>query len=172
MEEDTEGGIEVIHSPNPSTQHTSPGFEKNPFPFTWYYRTEVHNRTDRPVRVEWFEAYSLVRGRWVPNNVKGRQLTHGDFMGWYADEDGLNEDGTIPPGGYAVCGVNWHGRRRPWSCRLKWVYRAVDDQGNEFEAEEEIRTKMILNGRSVLWLITWLAIIGLLVWYVFHRRSI
>lgn len=127
----------------------------------WYYRTEVRNTTDSPLRVVWFEAYSRALGRWSAGNIKGRTLTHADFREWYSDEDGLLEDGSIPPGGAAICSVNWHGSRRPWASRTKWAFKALDQSGNEYYAEAEVVPKAIVNLKSVLWVL----LVGALVIY-------
>ncbi len=112
-------GFYVVYEPNPCNQHSVAEFPVNPAPFMWYYRTEVRNTTDSPLRVVWFEAYSRDFGKWEPGNITGRTLTHEDFCEWYSDENGLWEDGTIPPGGAAICDINWHGGRVPWSPRIK-----------------------------------------------------
>src|SRR5690242_10243744 len=116
--------LEVVHTPNPCDQHRSDSFEKDPFLFMWYYRTEVRNNTDRPLRVVKFEGYMKVFGRWVPNNIKRRELTNEDFRQWYGDENGQPSPGAIPPGGKAVCAVNWWGGNSPVPQRTKWVYHA------------------------------------------------
>lgn len=124
----------------------------------WYYRTEVRNTTDSPLHVVWFEAYSRVLGKWSAGNIKGRTLTHADFREWYSDEDGLLEDGAIPPGGAAICSVNWHGSWRPWSRRVKWAFKALDQSGEEYYAEAALRCKAIVTVKSVLWLLVLVAL--------------
>ncbi|MEX0774111.1 MAG: hypothetical protein WD042_00210 [Phycisphaeraceae bacterium] len=118
----------------------------------WYYRTEVRNNTDRPLTVVAFEGYSLYDGVWVSNNVKRRELNADDFRQWYGDGNGRPASGAIPPGGVAVCTVNWHGATRPWSGRTKWVYQAVDDQGHEYHAEAEVHSRFAWTRRTVAWL--------------------
>ena len=74
------------------------------------------------------------------------------------------------PGESAVCAVNWHGGYRPWGRRTKWAFRAVDEAGTRFDAEAEIRSKIILNRRSVTWAIALLALLAaLLLGLVFQR---
>lgn len=144
--------LEVIHTPNPCDQHASDCFPKDPFPFMWYYRTEVRNNTDVPLRVVSFEAYLRIGGRWMPRNVKNCILDGDDFRQWYGGPDGEPASGPIPPRSSAVCQVNWHGTRAPWSPRCKWVYKAVDDQGNQLEAEAEVVAKMVRSAKALRWL--------------------
>jgi len=100
----------------------------------WYYRTDVKNTLDVPLRVVWFEAYHVENGKWIPGNVTGRTLTAKDFGEWYGDGDRI-VDGVIPPRGTATDGRNWHGSMRPKSDPVKWAYKAIDPSGVEHYAE-------------------------------------
>ena len=158
--------LEVVHIPNPCDQHESGAFRKNPFPFMWYYRTEVRNNTGKPLEVVWFESYFLRSRQWVPANIKGRELTAEDFRQWYADADG-----PIPPGGIAVCSVNWHGGSRPWSCRTKWAYRAVDADGKEYTAEAEVIARLVRTPKAFLWLAVRVAMVAALIWFILSNAT-
>jgi len=100
----------------------------------WYYRTEVRNTLDVPLRVVWFEAFHQEEGQWVPGNITGRTLTGQDFSEWYHDGDKI-VGGVIPPRGAAVDARNWHGSSVPTREPVKWAYRAVDPSGKEHYAE-------------------------------------
>jgi len=157
--------LEVVHTPNPCDQHAMQVFPKDPFPFMWFYRTEVRNPTGTPLRVVALEAYLWKRGRgWVVRNVMGRPLNEEDFRRWYGDENGAPTQGAIAPGGSAVCPVNWHGGHNPWYCRVKWWYRAVDDEGKAYEAESEVVSKFILNWKTAWWVVLRLLAVAGVVW--------
>ena len=164
MEARIEGrqGLEVIHKPNPCDQHQSDYFPRDPFPFMWYYRTEVRNNTNMPLRVVWFEAYRRRWFTWVPGNVTGRELTNDNFQKWYGDGGNLTEDGSIPAGESAVCAANWHGGWLQWSRRVNWAFKAVDEAGSEHFAEAEVRSSFIWNVKSVLLLVAVLAVFTIL----------
>ncbi len=104
------------------------------FQFMHYYRTEITNTSDRPLRIVWFEGYEQVDGVWYPGNVLGRALRGGDFANWYT-EGHPTPNGVIPPGKTGVCDVNYHGNNSPGKMTVKWAYIAVDDEGNDFYAE-------------------------------------
>ncbi|MCP5550594.1 MAG: hypothetical protein H7A53_06870 [Akkermansiaceae bacterium] len=104
----------------------------------WLYRTEVHNDSDRRMRVVWFEFYYLDDGKWHGINVRNRPLGNADFLQWFGDDgDGLSEDGWLEPGAVAVCDPNWHFAFGSVLNPVKWSYLAVDETGREtlFEAE-------------------------------------
>lgn len=136
------------HEPNPCDQNTSPEVAQPPFPFMWYYRTEVMNTGETSLRITEFECYVRHGGRWVAGNLRGRPLTGVDFAQWYA---GAGSDGTIAPGATAVCRLNWHGRPRPWSSPVRWVYQAVDHDGNSVETEATVQPVPIRNEQAVAW---------------------
>ena len=142
--------LEVRHAPNPCGAAAGP-HRPTSYPFRWCYRTEVRNNTDRPLRVVQFQAFRYERGRWAPGNTKGRVLTHDDFRQWYGDGR-PGWDGVIPPHEAAVCDPNWSGALAPWAGRMKWAYRAVDDQGREYEAEGIVRLRFVWNQATLRWL--------------------
>ncbi len=124
----------VVHTPNPCDTHHSEAFKEDPFPYMWYYRTEVRNFSAVPLRIVWFEGYSQINGTWVANNVKKRLLTGKDFVEWYSDGSPC-PGGVIQPGTAAVCDPSWHGSDKPQSGPMKWAYKAVDPSGREYYAE-------------------------------------
>lgn len=85
-----------------------------PFRYMHYYPTEVRNVSDRPLKFVWFEGYGAAGDAWYPGNVLGRALREEEFSAWYTEGDTITH-GTIPPGGTAVCDVNWHGSNSPGS---------------------------------------------------------
>lgn len=144
----TSPALTARHTPNPCDQHSAEGVTTDPFPFMWYYRTEVTNHSDRPLRIVEFECFVRRGGRWVAGNLRGRSLVGTDFAEWYS---GAQPDGTIAPGATAVCRRNWHGRPRPWSSRVKWVYVAVDDAGTHHSADAVVTPSPIRSERAVEW---------------------
>lgn len=127
-------GLVVTCSPNPCDQHTHPTVPRPHLPFMWFYRTEVRNTLDVPLRVFKFEAFSWDGQRWVAGNIMGRELTAHDFSEWYPDGDRI-VDGVIPAGGTAVDARNWHGSEQPSRAPVKWAYWATDPAGTEHYAE-------------------------------------
>jgi hypothetical protein len=121
--------LTVVHLPP-----TGRPLAKPPFRYMDYYRTEVRNQSERPLKIVWFEGFSRVDGRWVPGNVLGRVLRGKTFSRWYTEGDPV-ENGVIPPGKTAVCDVNWHGSNSPAPLNGKWAFIAVDDTGNDYFVE-------------------------------------
>jgi hypothetical protein len=139
------GALTVRHTPNPCDVHRSAKDPNPPAPYMWYYRTDVKNNLDVPLRVIWFEGYTQVNGRWVANNILGRTLTAADFSQWYTEGDPV-VDGVIKPGQTATCDPNWHASTSPKGMRVKWAYKAAAPDGQEHYAEGivesvSIRTK-------------------------------
>jgi hypothetical protein len=126
----------VTHSPNPSNLHTSEYFPKPPYPYMWYYRTEVKNTSDRDLKVIWFEGYFEYNGQWYGSNVRNMVLRNGIFRKWYGD--GKSNDEWIKPGESRVCDPNWHGASGPKGYRSKWAFIAIDRYGNDYFAEAVI----------------------------------
>jgi hypothetical protein len=108
--------------------------EQQSCPYVRFYRTDVTNNTQRPIRVMWFEAFFEHDGIWIASNVRGRPLRADDFLDWYGGED-LTDDGWLRPGGTASCRVNWHWLATPDERSAKWAYVAVDGHGNGYFAE-------------------------------------
>lgn len=133
-----EGALLVEHFPNPTDAHTSSISQKPPFPYVWFYRTEVTNKLDKPLKIVRFESYFWVRNRWAAANVLRRPLTTEVFLRWYGDGEGGKQDGWLQPGTKAVCDINWHGFYVPYAPKAKWVFYAVDEQGSKYQGEGEL----------------------------------
>jgi hypothetical protein len=130
-----ERGLVATHTLNPGAAHSSPDFKESPFPYMWYYRTELRNTTDRSLQIVWFEGYHENEdGEWHPKNVLNRPLGGEDFAAWYT-EGVPCPAGVIPPGATAVCDPNWHGSEQPHLPRTKWAYAATDPDGQVYYAE-------------------------------------
>jgi len=129
--------LEVIH-----LEPTGAPLANAPYPYMWYYRTEVHNRSSRPLRIVWFEAYTQHEGVWYANGVLRRTMRGRDFSNWYTEGD-KTENGLLPPGAVAACDVNWHGFDSPHQPRSKWAFIAVDDKGNDYFVEAVVSTNIL-----------------------------
>lgn len=138
-------GLLVSHSPNPCDVHSTAGRRKPPFPYMWYYRTEVRNDTDQPIRITQFECYFDRGSNWVPGNILNRPLTATDFSRWYT-EGARVQRGWIPPHTTAVCDPNWHGMATPSCPRCKWTFDGVDAKGKTYHAEAEIESVPVKQG--------------------------
>ena len=120
----------------------SPPFKRAPFRYMYYYRTEVRNLSNRPLKIVWFEGYGEDDGHWYPGNILGRVLREREFSEWYTEGDTVT-DGVIPPGKTAVCDVNWHGSASPEPLRAKWAYIAVDPWGNDYFVEAVVDPEVV-----------------------------
>ena|SRR6266567_894121 len=134
----------VTHMPNPSNKHTSEYFPKPFYPYTWYYRTEVKNNSDRELKVIWFEGYVDNNEHWYGSNVLNRTLRNDVFMRWYGDEKGSNaKTEWMKPGEMRVCDPNWHGGYDPNGFRMKWSFIAIDKFSNDYLGEAIIESEPI-----------------------------
>lgn len=131
-------GLVVTHTPNPTAIHQAQTAETPPFPYVWYYRTEVSNATDRPIRITSFEGSYYLNSRWTPANIMHRTLTADDFSKWFTQGDKIT-NGWIQPRGKAVCDPNWHGATSPVPPRCKWTFEGIDSDGKAYHAEAEIK---------------------------------
>lgn len=118
--------------------------QRPPYAYMWYYRTEVRNTLEIPLRIVWFEAFFWVGWWWMPKNIMRRALTGKDFSAWYSDGSPI-VDGVIPPGIAAVNGCNWHGSNALPISACKWAYRAEDPSGIEYYAEVVLKQSLIIN---------------------------
>src|ERR1700693_716952 len=91
------GALTVRHTPNPCDVHSSAKDPNPPATYMWYYRTDVKNNLDVPLRIIWFEGYNQLNGRWMAGNILGRTMTSADFSQWYTEGDPV-VDGVIKPG--------------------------------------------------------------------------
>lgn len=115
-----------------------------PYPVMFYYRVELHNISNRPLRVVWFEGYLKIDGRWQGANVLGKTLRGREFSAWYTEGD-VARGGVIPPGGAAACDPNWHGFDDPsMEVPMKWAFIAVDGAGNDYYVEGEVDPKVAM----------------------------
>jgi hypothetical protein len=131
------GSLEVTHTalslkdvPKELIQHLA----YSNYSYVRFYRTDLRNTTDRPIRIIWFDAYSKFEGQWIASNVRNRVLRNRDFIDWHSRDD-MTSDGWLRPGGTASCHVNWHATETPEDIQTKWAYIGVDAQGNDYFAE-------------------------------------
>ncbi len=126
-------GLVVSLSPNYDSQATV--VQHPPYRYMWFYRTEVRNTLEVPLRVVWFEGFTRVGWQWIPGNIMGRNLTGKDFSAWYSDGESI-VNGVIPPGVVAVNACNWHGSNNgPVLGSVKWAYKAEDPSGVAYYAD-------------------------------------
>ncbi len=138
--------LTVIHTPNPSNINTSKYFPKPYYPYTWYYRTEIKNNSDRELKVIWFEGYVDNNGHWYGSNVLNRTLRNDIFLKWYGNENISNnqvETEWMKPGEVRVCDPNWHGGYDPNGFSMKWSFIAIDKFGNDYLGESAITSEPI-----------------------------
>lgn len=121
---------------------TGEPFKKGYFPNMWFYRTEVKNNTESPLRVIWFEGYLESNGKWYAANILGHTMRSQDFSSWYTEGDKIN-NGVILPGKTAVCDVNWHGSNSKKYINIKWSFILVDDKGNDYFVEKIVNPKVV-----------------------------
>ena len=104
----------------------------------WAYRTEVHNPHDFPIRVVWFQCFTLVHDVWYGNTIKNRVLREDDFAAWYQEGD-IAVDAWLQPGQTAACDPNWHyGEPDDEEFGIKWAFLSVDEKGNTYFDETEV----------------------------------
>ncbi len=108
--------------------------EKLDYPYIRFYRTDVTNNTDRPIRIIWFDGYFAQNANWTAGNVRNKVLRTVDFIDWYKTDD-VDAEGWLKPGGIASCLVNWHWTDTPEKLDTKWAYIGVDSAGNDYFAE-------------------------------------
>src|SRR5262245_36518012 len=122
------GPLRVKHTP--LTQEDVPAeliaeLRRCKYPYVRFYRTEVTNNTDRPVRIVWFDGFFWQGERWFASNVRNKVLHTRDFIDWYGS-DVLTPDGWLHPGATASNRVNWHCSDDDYEIPVKWAYLAVD----------------------------------------------
>jgi hypothetical protein len=137
-------GLSVICTDNYNPE--SSVVKRPPTPFIYYYRTEVHNTLNVPLRITWFNAFHRYLLGWTPRNILGRPLDGRVFSAWYSDGIAII-DGLIPPKESAVCGTNWHGSSSAILGPVKWAYRAVDPSGAEYYAEVILERQIVFHVR-------------------------
>ena len=100
--EDIADALLIFHDPNPCDIHVSDYFDRPPYKYMWYYRTEVQNNLSVPLRITDFGFYTYENGKWLPMNVELRKIiedgsekyeyvplmrlyTSREFEDWYSD---------------------------------------------------------------------------------------
>lgn len=127
-------GLVAKHTAIPLDQVPKELLDSLDYPYVRFYRTDVTNKTDRPIRIVWFDGYFEYEGFWRASNIRNKVLRTADFLDWYRSED-VNEEGWLKPGGVASCLVNWHWTDTPEKLGTKWAYVGVDASGNDYFAE-------------------------------------
>ena len=123
----------ITISPNPCDVHSSSAFNEKPYPYMWYYRTEVKNILPFPLQVTWFATFSWVDDEWVLQ----KEFDGEDFASWYTEGDPcLN--GIIQPGQTAVRDPSMQGSPDPKGGISKWAYIARDPGGQEYYVESVV----------------------------------
>ena len=119
--------------PNPCDVHNSPASHEKPYPYMWYYRTEVKNILPFPLQITWFATFSWVDEEWVL-----RKEFDGDvFASWYTEGDPC-PNGIIQPGQTAVRNPSMQGSTDPTGGISKWAYLAMDPGGLEYYVESVV----------------------------------
>ncbi len=134
----------VTHSPNPSDIHVSEHFPNPAQPYTWFYKTEVRNNSDRELKIVWFESYFEDDGCWYGANVLNRVLRNDVFLRWYGQGETNGE--WLKPGESRSCDPNWHGGNDPKGYKVKWAFIAVDREGNDYFAESTVESVPVESG--------------------------
>ena len=99
----------------------------------YYYRTEVTNTQDVPVRIVWFESYLMLDGEyWHGVNITNKVLREEMFVKWYSDGETKPVGGWLRPGETVVCDPNWHFACADEFQKVKWVFLAVDSKGKSY----------------------------------------
>jgi hypothetical protein len=130
-----EGGLQVTHIPLTISDVPKELLQKMHYPYARFYRTEVTNNTDRPVKIIWIDGYLNDHGNWFAGNVRNKVLRGSDFIDWYFHQEDMDKDGWIRPNGKAICTVNWHWTASPEDLQIKWAYIGIDSQGNDYFVE-------------------------------------
>jgi hypothetical protein len=128
------GSLEITHTPLSLKDVPKELIEHLNYAYVRFYRTDVKNSTDRPIKIVWFDAYSKFDGQWIAANIRNKVLRTKDFIDWHTT-DHMTPDGWLRPGGTASCLVNWHASETPEDTLTKWAYIGVDAQGNDYFAE-------------------------------------
>ena len=123
----------ITMSPNPCDVHSSPAFHEKPYPYMWYYRTEVKNMLPFPLQITWLATYSWIDDEWVLQE----EFDGEDFASWYTEGDPC-PNGIIQPGQTAVRDPSMQGAADPKGGVSKWAYLAKDPGGQEYYAESVV----------------------------------
>ncbi|MEM8933737.1 MAG: hypothetical protein AAGE94_21280 [Acidobacteriota bacterium] len=136
--------MEIVYDPDPTDVHVHERhayvdgeIDERPGPWIWYYRATIRNRSDRPLRLTWLDAFHFEHGRWTPGNGRGRALDTAAIRELLVDGD-LDAEGGLPAGGEAIRPVGWILGEGPVREPVKWAVVAIDDDGVEHYAEAEL----------------------------------
>jgi len=132
--------LKVIHSPNPSNIHVSHLIKKSPYPYMWYYSTEIVNKSDRDLKIIWFESYSKIDEHWYSSNALKQTLRNKIFLKWYREKDSQDSPEWLKPNASYICDTNWHGSDTKKPPKVKWAYIAIDKYGNDYFAASVIES--------------------------------
>jgi thiol-disulfide isomerase/thioredoxin len=146
--EKTIEALVVRYIPNPCDVHSSPSFRKKRYPHMWYFRIEVKNNLNVPLRVTHYGFYFYENEKWVLRTIAKRILTSTDFTNRFTAGDPVI-DGWIQPGKVAVNTRNWVGNQNPVAPRSKWKFTAEDPEGNVYHAEAEIELVPVVEKPTV-----------------------
>lgn len=106
----------------------------------YFYRTEVTNTNDVPIRIIWFEFFMMLDGKhWHGVNITNRVLREEMFDAWYSDDESKPEGGWLQPGETAVCDPNWHYGNQEEFQKAKWSFIAVDNKGKTYFSEAVVQ---------------------------------
>lgn len=130
-------GLAAAHKPP-----TGDPLARPPHPYMHYFRTEVQNVSDHPLKIVWFGGFAQNDGKWVGIRLAGSGPLEGRFSSSYTEGERI-VDGVIPPGKAAVCDANWTGGSAPDFARQKWAYVATDSAGNAYYAEAVVEPDVI-----------------------------
>jgi hypothetical protein len=119
--------------PNPCDVHNSPASHEKPYPYMWYYRTEVKNILPFPLQITWFATFSWVDDAWVLQ----KEFDGDVFESWYTEGDPC-PNGVIQPGQTAIRDPSMQGASGPKGGISKWAYLAMDPGGQEYYAESVV----------------------------------
>jgi len=139
--------LSVRFIPNPTDVHSSPGRKKR-YSHMWYYRTEVQNNLNVPLRITNYGFYFYENGKWVLRNIPSGTRTSADFTKRFTASDRV-VDGWINPGKVAACSRTWVGLRYPVAPRSKWKFTAEDSEGNVYQTEAEIELVPVVEKATI-----------------------
>jgi len=102
----------------------------------YYYRTEVTNTNEVPIRIIWFEFFIMPDDKhWHGVNITNKVLREESFVAWYSNGESKPKDGWLQPGETAVCDPNWHFSEEDEFQKTKWAFMAVDSMGKTYFSE-------------------------------------
>ncbi len=123
----------ITFSPNPCDVHSSPASREKPYPYMWYYRTEVKNMLPFALQITWLATFSWIDDEWVLQ----KEFDGEDFASWYTEGDPC-PNGIIQPGQTAVRDPSMQGATDPKGGISKWAYLAKDPGGQEYYSESVV----------------------------------